>query len=131
MMAVDTNVLVRFLTNDDPAQAERAARLFQSEPVFIAKTVLLETEWVLRHAYDLSRETINAAFCKLLGLPGVSVEDMPAVGKALAWHAAGLDFADALHLAAGGRGVRRFVTFDEDFVKRAKKLSDHVEVLLV
>ncbi|MGE5528235.1 MAG: type II toxin-antitoxin system VapC family toxin [Patescibacteria group bacterium] len=130
MTAVDTNVLVRLLTDDDPSQAERAARLFQDGSVFIAKTVLLETEWVLRHAYGLSRDVCNAAFVKLLGLPGVSVEDMPAAGKAMAWYAAGLDFADALHLAAAG-GAERFVTFDRDFVKRAAKVSADVEVRLV
>ena len=130
MIAADTNVLVRFLTKDDPSQAERAAHLFHSEPVFIAKTVLLETEWVLRHAYGLSRDVINAAFCKLLGLPSVSVEDVSAVSKALEWHASGLDFADALHLAASG-GARRFATFDQDFAKRARGIPAHVEVFLV
>lgn len=130
MTAVDTNILVRLLTNDDPAQAERAARLFQSGPVFIAKTVLLETEWVLRHAYGLSREAINTAFYKLLGLPCVSAENMPAIGKALAWHCEGLDFADALHLAAS-ESSGRFATFDRDLVKQAAKLQTQVEAVLV
>lgn len=58
VLAVDTNVVVRLLTNDDPAQARRAAAFFADHEIFIAVTVLLETEWVLRHAYDLERSAI-------------------------------------------------------------------------
>ena len=69
MISVDTNVLVRLLTNDDPAQARRAARIMEKEDIFIPKTVLLETEWVLRHAYKIERSNILTAFRTLLGLP--------------------------------------------------------------
>ena len=51
MIAIDTNVVVRFLVNDDPEQAQRARRLIESEDVFLSTTALLETEWVLRVAY--------------------------------------------------------------------------------
>ncbi len=54
MVAVDTNVLVRLVTNDHPAQAARAAAVFRAGPVFISKSVLLEAEWVLRYSYDLA-----------------------------------------------------------------------------
>ncbi|MGE5549416.1 MAG: type II toxin-antitoxin system VapC family toxin [Bacteroidota bacterium] len=130
MIAIDTNILVRFLTNDDPSQAQHAAQLLRSEPVFIPKTVLLETEWVLRHAYGLDRQVINTAFAKLLGLSEVVAEDMPAISRALAWHAAGLDFADALHLAVSGT-AGRFVTFDRDLVKRGAKLHTGMEIALI
>jgi predicted nucleic-acid-binding protein len=50
MIGVDTNLLVRILTDDDPMQARRAANVLQSGDIFITKTVLLETEWVLRYA---------------------------------------------------------------------------------
>ena len=52
MVAVDTNVVVRLVTQDHTAQAARAAAIFRSGPVHIAKTVLLETAWVLGYAYD-------------------------------------------------------------------------------
>ncbi|MCP5410517.1 MAG: PIN domain-containing protein, partial [Chromatiaceae bacterium] len=52
MIGVDTNVLVRLLTRDDEAQFRKALKLFQQEEIFIPKTVFLETEWVLRYAYD-------------------------------------------------------------------------------
>ncbi len=56
MLAVDTNVLVRLVTRDDPDQARRAFALFKRERLWIGKTVLLETEWVLRYSYQLDRD---------------------------------------------------------------------------
>jgi len=58
MIAVDTNLLVRLLTSDDPDQARRAARIMESDDIFIPKTVMLETEWVLRHAYGIEKVNI-------------------------------------------------------------------------
>jgi len=121
MIAIDTNVVVRFLTRDDPGQAGRAKALLLAEPVFLSKTVLLESEWVLRSGYRLAQDAIAAAFRGLLGLPGATVEDPPAVAQALAWYDGGLDFADALHLASSGP-AGKFATFDEALVRRAKAL---------
>lgn len=122
MIAVDTNVLVRFVTNDEPAQARRAASLFEAHEIRIPKTVLLECEWVLRYAYALPREAIASAFRAVLGLPGVSVEDPNAAAQAIAWFEKGMDFADALHLASSGR-VERFASFDTRLIARARRLS--------
>lgn len=120
MIAVDTNVLVRLLTGDDPVQTERAADLFRREHILIAKTVLLETEWVLRYSYRLSPQAIQTAFRKLLGLPQVTLEDAAAVSDALARFEAGMDFADALHLVSG-HGAEAFATFDVRLQQRAGK----------
>lgn len=122
MLAVDTNVVVRLLTNDDPAQARRAAAFFADHEIFIAVTVLLETEWVLRHAYDLERSAILRGLRGVLGLPQVRPEDPPRIAIALDWYERGLDFGDALHLAAS-RHVERFVTFDLKLARRAKALA--------
>jgi predicted nucleic-acid-binding protein len=111
MIAVDTNVLVRVLTRDDPAQAEIAAALLRSDAAWIPKTVLLETEWVLRYTYNLDRTTILEAFLKLLGVRRMEIEDRTAVFQALSWYRQGLDLADALHLASSG-SAERFATFD-------------------
>ena len=121
MIAIDTNVVVRFLTRDDPGQAARAKALLLAQPVFLSKTVLLESEWVLRSGYRFARDAIAAAFRGLLGLPGATMEDPPAVAQALAWYDVGLDFADALHLASSGP-AGKFATFDEALVRRAKTL---------
>ena len=122
MLAVDANVLIRFLTRDDIGQAARAARVLSREEVWLAKTVLLETEWVLRSLYSQPAHIVASALRKLLGLPRVRVEDPRAVAKALDWVDSGLDFADALHLASCGESTA-FATFDERFAKRAPASS--------
>lgn len=122
MHAVDCNVLVRFLTGDDPKQAQRALTLFRNHPIWIAKTVLLETEWVLRSLYEFKAPQIVDAFERVLGIPDVQVEDPRSVRDALDWSLAGLDFADALHLASRG-DAESFATFDERFAKRASKIT--------
>ena len=125
MIALDTNVVVRVLTNDDPAQARRAAGLLAREEVYLPKTAVLESEWVLRHAYGLDRSVISKAFRKFLGLPTVSAEHPTALAQALAWYEGGLDFADALHLSSAREaGATGFATFDREFARKARKLSD-------
>ena len=122
MIAVDTNLLVRILTNDDPIQARRALKILNSDDIFIPKTVLLETEWVLRHAYEIDRSNIINGFQKLLGLPNVNVEDPDSIFQAISWYENKFDFADALHLASSRRCVS-FATFDGSFVKKARQFS--------
>jgi predicted nucleic-acid-binding protein len=121
MIAVDTNLLVRLLTKDDPNQAKRAAKILESDVIFIPKTVMLETEWVLRHAYGINKDAIMKGFQKIIGLPNVRVEDQQAVFQAISWYELGLDFADALHLASSVK-ADKFVTFDNAFIKKARKL---------
>jgi predicted nucleic-acid-binding protein len=122
VIAIDTNVVVRLLTNDDPAQAARAADLLARERVLVPKTVLLETEWVLRYSYELPPSVVLAAFRKLLGLPQVAAEDATAIARALELYKGGMDFADALHLASA-RDATAFATFDARLAKRAGRDS--------
>jgi predicted nucleic-acid-binding protein len=84
MTAVDTNVLVRLLADDDPKQGAAARALFAAGPIWIAKTVLLETSWVLRRLYGFDQNDIHDAFTKLLGLKNVHAEDESSVAAALA-----------------------------------------------
>ena len=122
MVAVDTNVLVRLVIADHAAQAARAAAVFRSGPVFIAKSVLLEAEWVLRYSYEIGTEPILRSLRAVLGLENVSVEDPNAAIAALSLFERGLDFADALHIASSAQ-AERFVTFDAKLVKRARRVS--------
>jgi predicted nucleic-acid-binding protein len=92
--------------------------LFAAGPVWIAKTVLLETGWVLRSLYGFEESAIRDALTKLLGLENVHAEDEPGVAAALALAAHGIEFADALHLASRPPGAA-FVSFDRSFVRRA------------
>ena len=130
MIALDTNVIVRALTRDDSVQFEMAAEVLRSGRTSVAKTVLLETEWVLRGAYGFDRPTINAGLRRFIGVETLEVEDRKQVVQALEWHAAGMDFADALHLASSS-STATFATFDEDLYKAATRLVSTPAVRLL
>lgn len=119
MTALDTNVLVRVVTADDPDQLPAALEVMRSGPLFVPKTVLLETEWVLRYCYKLTREAALGSLRKIVGYRGLAVEDRGAVLHALTWSAQGMDFADALHLASSASAAR-FATFDRTLAEGAE-----------
>lgn len=122
MLAVDTNVLVRVVTEDDDVQSPRARKLVAENEIFISKTVLLESEWVLRRTYRLPRGEVLQHLRSFARLPQTMVEDAMQVAKALAWSEQGMDFADALHLAcAGDEDSDAFATFDRKLATAAKK----------
>ena len=122
MIAIDTNVVVRFLLNDDPDQAERARRLIEAEEVFVPTSVLLETEWVLRGAYKRPQALILELLRAFLGLPNVTVQDWQVATMALEWAERGMDFADALHLA-GCHSCDAFATFDRHLSDTARMVG--------
>ena len=128
MTALDTNILVRVLTRDDPAQADLAVALMKASDLFIRKTVLLELEWVLRFAYSFDRAAIHGAIVRLLGLPELQVEDADTVADALRGYEAGMDFADALHLFSCVPSVTEFATFDQTLAKRAPGIEGATRV---
>lgn len=119
MNAVDTNVIIRLLTGDDPEQAEKARAILKRPDVFIPETVLLESEWVLRHAYGFEPAVIHGAFSKLCGLPNVILPNPHRMFTALTWYADGMDFVDALHLASS-QACRAFFSFDRKLVRTAE-----------
>lgn len=129
MRAIDTNVIVRLLTADDPVQAEAAKQIIREGDVFIGVTVLLETEWVLRAAYGFGANDIAAAIRGLAGLSQVTVEEAGAVAQALDWMAKGMDFADALHLARA-QHCSAFVTFDRKLASKAKDFAQVPVIVL-
>jgi predicted nucleic-acid-binding protein len=129
MIAFDTNLLVRAATNDDPPQVAVVRQLLALNAVFIPRTVLLETEWVLRAGYRKTREQISRFFAELLETDNTVIENHEAVAQALDWYRLGADFADALHLAACGRTIMH--TFDQGFCKAAREqgLTPEIRVL--
>jgi predicted nucleic-acid-binding protein len=130
MLAVDTNVVVRYLVGDGGEQFGRAVDIIENNQVSIALTVVLETESVLRDAYEYSREEILAALQAVFGLPTVTVVDQQIIRKAMNFTAAGLDFADALHLAQT-RECEAFVTFDKRLARKVKGSIDAAPIRLV
>ena len=119
MLAVDTNLIVRYLTGDHPKQSAKARALIDGEDVFVGTTVILETEWVLRSVYSYAPAQICAALRAFAGLPRVSLEDPALVATALDRTELGLDFADALHLGRA-EDCSAFVTFDQRFIRAAQ-----------
>jgi predicted nucleic-acid-binding protein len=123
MLAVDTNVIVRYLTRDDAEQFAKASALIRDEDVYVCTTVLLETEWVLRRGYRFSCEQVIAALAAFAGLPRVALEDPTIAARALDWMRRGMDFADALHLVKAD-GCEALVSFDQRFAAVANTLSE-------
>lgn len=122
MLAIDTNLIVRYLVGDDAAQAARARRLIDNNDIFVCTTVLLETEWVLRSVYGFPAAQCAKALSDFAGLPHTHLEDAAAAAKALGWMRQNLDFADGLHLAKA-EGCEVFISFDEDFATVANALG--------
>jgi len=122
MLAIDTNLIVRYLTGDHPRQSAQARALIERQPVFVGTTVLLETEWVLRGVYGYAAGQLAGALRAFAGLPNVTVEDAGLAAQALDWAEAGMDFADALHIAKA-RDCDAFVTFDKRLKRAANRLG--------
>jgi predicted nucleic-acid-binding protein len=132
MAALDTNVLVRWLTADDVKQCTVVANLLEiaakkEERFFVPVTVILETEWVLRSRYRFDKPTVTAALDALMGVAELEFQSEPALEQAL-WlfkQTGAPDFADCLHVALVSQaGQGPLLTFDE----RAGKL-DGVQLL--
>ena len=122
MQAVDTNLVVRYLTGDDPGQSAKVRAIIGQKPVFIPRTVILEAEWVLRGVYEWPSTRVIPALRALAGLPEITVEDARLVAQAMDWAEAGMDFADALHLASSA-ACEAFLTFDKRLVRNAGRQS--------
>ena len=129
MIALDTNVLVRLVTGDDPAQAKRvAARIDSGDAFFVPLTVALELEWVLRGAYKLAPDRVAASFEALLSIRNLRFAGEQAISRALQHYHLGQDFADALHLEAAGN-CTAMLSFDQKFRNRAARAGLHPTVV--
>lgn len=124
VIGIDTNVLVRFLTRDDETQYERARSLIQTQldaddPIFVSLLVVLETEWVLRSRYGLTKPRIIEVLTRLLESRETVFEDESSLEEALfSWRESATDFADCLIVVGGRRlGCRQVVSFDAKAVK--------------
>ena len=120
MRAVDTNVLVRAIVNDDTAQSARAIAVLTEAEVFIPVTVILELERVLRCRYAFAPKVVAQAIAKITALGNVVVGEREAVLSAASRAAQGWDFAVALHVALS-QGCDDFATLDAELAKRAAR----------
>lgn len=118
MIGLDTNVLVRYIMQDDAKQSPLASALVESlsgdAPGFVAQVCVVELFWVLSSAYGLDRTQLVAALDGLLRSKEIIVESAEVVWKALrVFQAGNADFADCLiERAAATAGCSRTMTFD-------------------
>lgn len=127
MIALDTNILARYLLNDDPEQSKLATRLLAQDRDYTASpTVILELVWVLK-VNACTREEITRGLRLLLGLPNFKPREFEALCYAIRWHEEGMDFGDALHLAMSADDDG-FCTFDKAFGKLAGNIGAMPEV---
>lgn len=132
MIAVDTNVVIRYLIKDDPDQTILATNFLARNRCYILKSVLLEVVWVLSSTggYNLPRKVVHERLLHLLGLPCTETEDAVNVAQALTLYFNGMDFADALHLSSSSK-LSGVATFDRQFASLAKKINMLPPVTLI
>lgn len=120
MPGLDTNVLARWILDDDPRQSARAQRLFEEArgrplALFVPGTVMLELEWVLRSRYKLDKSAVLEVYNALLETQELEFQDEPALERALSLYRQGsADFADCMHAGqCGSAGRVPMFTFDD------------------
>jgi predicted nucleic-acid-binding protein len=125
MIGLDTNVLARYIAQDDPAQSRAATKLIESlsadEPGFVSLVTLVELTWVLASCYDFSREQLASTLDLLTRTKEILVDRPETVLRALRAFATGsADFADCLIERIGAdAGCENTVTFDAAAAKSA------------
>src|SRR5207237_5259420 len=102
-------------------QGSRARGLVGGEHVWVSESVVLESAWVLEAVYGFSRKDVITALEAFFGLATVQVEDEAVVARALACARAGMDVADALHVAGTPAEAEAFLTFDRALVRSRPK----------
>jgi len=123
MIGLDTNVLVRYIMQDDAKQSALATRLVESlsaeSPGFVPLVSVVELAWVLSSAYELDRTQLVEAFEALLRTKEIVVDRAETVWKALrVFQSANADFADCvIERSASAAGCERTMTFDRGAVK--------------
>jgi len=128
-VAIDANIIVRYLTGDDPAQAAAAADLFQAADagrvsLVIPTPILQETVYVLETFYGGTPETIAPKLIALLGLTGVTCPDARWVLDAVQWYRSkNTDFGNALLCAFAHHHQCEVNTFDRSLIKKFSEIT--------
>ncbi len=119
MEGVDTNVLVRYFVNDDVLQHKLAKKFIDGNDIFIGSIVLVESFWVWKKLYKLSKENIEQIFNHIKRSSNINVEDEVVFFKASSIYAElGCDFGDAMIVAVNSDKVTETVTFDKSAAKK-------------
>ncbi|MFH0789579.1 MAG: type II toxin-antitoxin system VapC family toxin [Pseudomonadota bacterium] len=133
----DTNIFLRYLTNDVPDQADAVEELFRSAAIgdillITNSLVIAEIVWTLESFYKLSREDIQVKVLAILNTPGLEVADSDLILQAIAWYKdKNVDFLDGYNGAwLTSQGIKTAYTFDQKHFSRFEGISVKVPVLL-
>jgi predicted nucleic-acid-binding protein len=124
MIGIDTNLLVRYIIQDEPVQVEKATRFLErvctiNNPGLVNGIVVTELVWVLESVYRYPRQQISIVLAAILRASQLRVENSPDVRYALSEYSDGADFSDALIAATNLRlGCDHTVTFDRAAARR-------------
>jgi predicted nucleic-acid-binding protein len=120
MIGLDTNVLVRYLAQDDPSQSALAVDFIENtctekNPAFITHVVLCETAWVLDRCYHIEKDTLCGILEKILKTEQFNIQDIDIVWRSLkVFKKKAADFADCLIAQTNlDKGCEHTVTFDK------------------
>jgi predicted nucleic-acid-binding protein len=127
---VDTNLFIRYLTNDDPKKADRVERLLNEAAagkvrLVTAEMVLAETVWVLESSYSLKNTEVAPLIRAILATPGLDVTNAPLVARALEhYELRNIDFIDGYIAAVMEKhGITELYSFDKKHISRLKTIS--------
>ncbi|ABQ27648.1 PIN domain-containing protein [Geotalea uraniireducens] len=127
---VDTNLFIRYLTNDDPAKAERVERLLKEAAagkvrLVTAEMVIAEVVWVLESSYDLKSAEIAPLIRAILATSGLDVLNAPLVARALEhYESKNIDFIDGYIAAVMEKqGITELYSFDRKHISRIQAIS--------
>ena len=128
MTALDTNILVRYLAQDDEEQFLKVIHLLNRKRAafFVCDLVLVEASWVLRDVYNWTGEDVADAFARLATIPNLAFENENRLRASLKSLRGGADLADELIVrVTRDLGAEDFATFDKDIVRRHKGFAKH------
>lgn len=126
MTALDTNVLVRYLTQDDEAQFRKVLQMLNRKRAtfFVCDLVLMETDWVLRGLYGWNFDEVADAIALLTTIHNLTFENENRLRASLKGLRNGADLADELIVrSCRDQGAKAFATFDKDIVRRHKPFA--------
>ncbi len=118
MIAVDTNIVLRLILNDDPGQIDAIRMLMKRSRLFVSLTVLLETGWVLESRYRMPRSDVAAALDGVAALDGLAIGRPALAAWAVERYRIGADWADMIHLASAAK-TDGFATLDRRVMRQA------------
>jgi predicted nucleic-acid-binding protein len=126
MTALDTNVLVRYLAQDDDAQFQKVLQMLNRKEAafFVCDLVLVETDWVLRSLYDWTGGEVADAFARLTTIHNLAFENETRLRASLKALREGADLADELIIrSCRDQRAKAFATFDKGIIRRHKPFA--------